>query len=1021
MTLRLPKPDLQYVLLCDASYYGAGFVLMVEDYVKGNKNKEKKIYAPVAFGSQLFNTAQLKFSTYYKEFLGLYYALDEFSHYIWSSTQPVLVLTDNISLTHFFQSKTIPPSIWNFLDRVLSFNIVIAHIPGKANYAADFLSRVQTEKSASLTLKHVNQIPVKEIQVESEAKSPDVMITNINALSEDLPSETDNTYMISKLEALGLYETYLERKQRNQNDINELWKLSRAEVNQVQLPSSEDVLSDLLQKQDSLDLTREQSRDEDISQVIEWKNSGLPSDLKYASTRLKKYAKQFDRLKLENNVLYRLFYDDTGKILHQQICLPKHLWKEVIYRLHNSPTAGHLGILRTIQEFRKRFYYPGFTEHFIDFIKNCMTCLQLKRYPNKQLRPPLQPVSSLQSYPGEMMQIDLVQQNGPIFKYVLSGIDVFTKYLFAVPLTNGSADTVARELVKIFFQHSYLPKTLLSDLGTTFTSSLMAELARLLEVKLKHATLKHPQTIGVVERSHDPLKRILKLNTSEQWNDWHKYVPLATFIHNTSYHSSINCCPTTLFHGREPVKPLDLRFSRKGMEACEVNSDYVLALQDALLQKFGENKQKLLDSYQRYRNYYDQKSAAQPLRKHTHCLLLNPRLTTQRDFTQKSVQTWLPLYRVEQVLTNSNYIIRRVGTNYTQCVHRIRLRPLKLENPPEDLENVNPENFEADPSRRTTRNEPELFDDYIPNLIEDNQRAAFLAQNQKPPAMIKLSVVPVAAPVPIAAPPAVHAPPPAPIIPPRPGILPPPINYPSPQNSPHNTPSSSEQNSPVDLNAPQQFNLPPSPPEPAEAHQSQSQKELQPESEPGPSERRQKKINFSHTRKIRTYETWHPPARLTDMFKDPPLPESPSQPSILTRAEKRQIFTEAAQRLRRDPTSSRETKLDQVRASIQRYQQSTPEPPARNTRSQTKQRNSGKPGSLNSLLLRITAQFIKLRGNILHSYNSIVNCVSSDMLMSKGLAKMIAQMYPSMREIGKNQPKFPVGTVIPYFDSYTNR
>ena len=162
----------------------------------------------------------------------------------------------------------------NFLDRVLSFNIVIAHIPGKANYAADFLSRVQTEKSASLTLKHVNQIPVKEIQVESEAKSPDVMITNINALSEDLPSETDNTDMISKLEALGLYETYLERKQRNQNDINELWKLSREEVNQVQLPSSEDVLSDLLQKQDSLDLKREQSRDEDISQVIEWKNSG---------------------------------------------------------------------------------------------------------------------------------------------------------------------------------------------------------------------------------------------------------------------------------------------------------------------------------------------------------------------------------------------------------------------------------------------------------------------------------------------------------------------------------------------------------------------------------------------------------------------------------------------------------------------------------------------------------------------------------------------------------------------------
>ena len=542
----------------------------------------------------------------------------------------------------------------------MSFNIVIAHIPGKANYAADFLSRVQTEKCASLTLKHMNQIPVKEIQVESEAKSPDVMITNINVFDEFSSPETENQEMISQLQSLGLYEAYLERRKQNEEGIQHFWRIKRNEINQVQLPSPEDFLNGLLNKQDSLNLKNEQARDEDISKTIEWKKHGLSTDLKYAWTRLKKFAKQFDRLQLENDVLYRLFYDDTGKILYQQYCLPKHLWKEVIYRLHNSPTGGHLGILRTIQEFRKRFFYPGFTEHFI---KNCLTCLQLKQSTNKQLRPPLQPVSSLQSYPRDMMQIDLVHQNGPVFKYVLSRIDVFTKYLFAVPLTNGSADTVARELVKTFFQHSYLPTTILTDLGTTFTSSLMAELTKLLEIKLKHATLKQPQTIGAVERSHGPLKRFLKLNTSEQLNDWHKYVPLATFIHNTSYHSSINCCPSTLFHGREPVKPLDLRFSRKGIEACEANSDYVLALQDAMLQKFGENKQRLLDSYQRYRSYYDYKSIAQPLQKHSHCLTLNAKLTTQSDFTQKSVQTWLPLYRVEQVLTNSNYIIRKVGTN----------------------------------------------------------------------------------------------------------------------------------------------------------------------------------------------------------------------------------------------------------------------------------------------------------------------------------------------------------------------
>ena len=120
---------------------------------------------------------------------------------------------------------------------------------------------------------------------------------------------------------------------------------------------------------------------------------------------------------------------------------------------------------------------------------------------------------------------------------------------------------------------------------------------------------------------------------------------------------------------------------------------------------------RLVDSYQRYRSYSDQKAEAQPLKLHSHCLLLNPRLTRQNDFTQKAVQTWLPFYGVEKVLTNSNYIIRKTGTIYTQYVHRIRLRPIKLTEPPEDIQENDPAKFEADPSRRTTRTEPELFDE----------------------------------------------------------------------------------------------------------------------------------------------------------------------------------------------------------------------------------------------------------------------------------------------------------------------
>ena len=110
-TLRLAKPGLQYVILCDASYHSSGFVLMIEDYVKNEKGEDVKSYAPVSFGSKVFNTAQLKMSIYCKEFLSLYFALETFSHFIWGSEKPVLILTDNKSLTRFFQAKTIPPAL----------------------------------------------------------------------------------------------------------------------------------------------------------------------------------------------------------------------------------------------------------------------------------------------------------------------------------------------------------------------------------------------------------------------------------------------------------------------------------------------------------------------------------------------------------------------------------------------------------------------------------------------------------------------------------------------------------------------------------------------------------------------------------------------------------------------------------------------------------------------------------------------------------------------------------------------
>ena len=101
LSLRLPTPNARYVLLTDASFYAAGFVLMIEDYITDQAGKTYKTYVPVSFGSKIFTPTYLKLSMYAKEFLAVHFPFDNFAHILWGSTKPVLVLTDNRSLTRF--------------------------------------------------------------------------------------------------------------------------------------------------------------------------------------------------------------------------------------------------------------------------------------------------------------------------------------------------------------------------------------------------------------------------------------------------------------------------------------------------------------------------------------------------------------------------------------------------------------------------------------------------------------------------------------------------------------------------------------------------------------------------------------------------------------------------------------------------------------------------------------------------------------------------------------------------------
>ena len=113
LALRQPLPGKQLVLMTDARSQAAGYAVLIEDDPNQNYTSTRETHAPIAYGSKTYSPSQIKMSIHAQNFLAIYMALKEFAHIFWGATKPVIIKTDSKSVTRFFQTKLIPPPLWN--------------------------------------------------------------------------------------------------------------------------------------------------------------------------------------------------------------------------------------------------------------------------------------------------------------------------------------------------------------------------------------------------------------------------------------------------------------------------------------------------------------------------------------------------------------------------------------------------------------------------------------------------------------------------------------------------------------------------------------------------------------------------------------------------------------------------------------------------------------------------------------------------------------------------------------------
>lgn len=203
-------------------------------------------------------------------------------------------------------------------------------------------------------------------------------------------------------------------------------------------------------------------------------------------------------------------------------------WRRwILYFLYNSTVGAHVGMPHLQEKVQEIAWWTGIFTDCASWCKRCSICKMVKG----QTHGSVAWRSERYTSPFRVLMIDLMGEFKPMSEgcsYVLSAIDVFSLWLWLVPIEDKRAEVVAGAL----YRHVYLdlagfPFILRSDNGPEFISDLTGELNRLIGAAQVFGSPYHPRFQGSIEGSHKPVEEIIQCYVSEYPDDWATQLPIA--------------------------------------------------------------------------------------------------------------------------------------------------------------------------------------------------------------------------------------------------------------------------------------------------------------------------------------------------------------------------------------------------------------------------------------------------------------------------------------------------------------
>lgn len=253
-----------------------------------------------------------------------------------------------------------------------------------------------------------------------------------------------------------------------------------------------------------------------------------------------------------DGVLYR--YSPLEDAEEAQWVVPRCAINQVLYENHDSPTAGHYGIDKTLNRIAKKYYWPGMRRTATDYVKKCILCIKYKPSNMKPAGMLRTPVAARRF---ETLSIDLfgpLPQSSEGYQWILIVEDVATKWVELFPVRRATADLCARKLVDEVLLRYGIPRRVISDNGPQFVGAIMQQVSLCLGFNQSLIPVYHPEA-NPVERKNRDIKTQLAMAVGNTHNKWSEKLPSIRYAMNDSVSQATSYTPAYLMFAREMRDP----------------------------------------------------------------------------------------------------------------------------------------------------------------------------------------------------------------------------------------------------------------------------------------------------------------------------------------------------------------------------------------------------------------------------------------------------------------------------------